>query len=80
MRQLDDALAEGKHVAVHCRQGIGRSTLIAACLLVLAGVDPETAFQRVSAARGCAVPETSEQREWVIKFARELPAPISRRL
>jgi protein-tyrosine phosphatase len=71
LRQLEGKLAQGKSVAVHCRQGIGRSALLAACLLVLAGVAPATAFQRVSAARGCPVPETAEQREWVAKFARE---------
>lgn len=80
VRQLNNALDEGKRVGIHCRQGIGRSALIAACLLVLAGVDPETAFQRVSAAHGRSVPETSEQREWVIEFSRELTTPISQRL
>ena len=34
VRKLDGALAEGKNLALHCRQGIGRSALIAACLLV----------------------------------------------
>jgi len=45
-------------------------------LLIMTGVDPDTAFQRLSAARGCAVPETAEQREWIRKFAQELPAPV----
>jgi len=76
VRKLDGALAEGKNLALHCRQGIGRSALIAACLLVVTGVDPETAFRRVSAARGCVVPETAEQQGWVREFARELPTPI----
>jgi protein-tyrosine phosphatase len=68
--QLESKLVEGKSVAFHCRQGIGRSALLAACLLVLAGVEAETAFQRVGAARGCPVPETAEQRQWVAKFSR----------
>lgn len=58
-------LTDGKSVGVHCRQGIGRSALVASSLLVLSGLTPEQAFQRVGAARGCVVPETSEQREWV---------------
>ncbi len=70
VRKLEDALAEGKNLVIHCRQGIGRSALIAACLLVLSGTDPETAFRRVSAARGVSVPETPEQRKWVMDFAR----------
>jgi protein-tyrosine phosphatase len=76
VRKLNCTLTEGKNLLIHCRQGIGRAALIAACLLVLSGEDPETAFQRVSAARGVAVPETSEQRKWVIKFAQALAAPV----
>jgi protein-tyrosine phosphatase len=72
IRELETLLADGKNLAVHCRQGVGRSALIAACLLVLSGMEPEVALQRVGAARGCPVPETTEQRQWVMEFAREL--------
>lgn len=71
-KKLEILLAAGKVVAIHCRQGIGRSALIAACVLIFGGISPEVAFQRLSAARGCSVPETAEQRQWVIQFAREL--------
>ena len=73
--KLAKLLTEGKSVAVHCRQGIGRSALLAACLLVAAGEEPETAFQHLSAARGCAVPETEEQQEWVKACAPALSVP-----
>ena len=69
VKKLADLLAEGKSIAIHCRQGIGRSALIAGCLLVLFGIVPEAAFQRISEARGCSVPETSEQRQWLMEFA-----------
>jgi protein-tyrosine phosphatase len=69
--KLDAALANGRTVAVHCRQGIGRSAVIAASLLTRAGLDPERAFRRIGAARGLPVPETDEQRAWVESFARE---------
>jgi protein-tyrosine phosphatase len=69
--KLRGGLEEGKKIAIHCRQGIGRSGLIAAGVLVASGVDPETAFRRVSAARGLSVPETPEQRSWVVELARE---------
>jgi protein-tyrosine phosphatase len=61
------ALEEGKNIAVHCRQGIGRSGLIAASVLT-SGVSPEDAIKAVSSARGLAVPETSEQRLWVLRL------------
>ena len=69
---LSKLLVEGKNVGIHCRQGIGRSAVVAACLLIFSGLDPEYAFQRISVARECVVPETTEQREWVIACAREL--------
>jgi len=74
--KLEEALAEGKRLMIRCRQGIGRSALIVACLLVSSGVDPETAFYQISAARGVAVPETPEQRKWVKDFSREFAAKI----
>ena len=74
VRKLEKRLLGGKNVSIHCRQGIGRSALMAACLLVLSGFQPAVAFERVSAARGCVVPETAEQQRWVVEFAREFAA------
>jgi protein-tyrosine phosphatase len=72
VRKLERLLAGGRSVAIHCRQGIGRSALIAACLFVFGGNHPELALRAISAARGCSVPETPDQRQWVIEFARML--------
>ena len=49
--------------------GIGRSGLLAASLLVSSGIEPEEAIRRVSVARGVSVPETVEQKKWVKDFA-----------
>lgn len=65
LRELVFDLEQGKQVAVHCRQGIGRSGLIAAGVLVMAGVPAEGALQIVSGARGLTIPETPEQRRWI---------------
>jgi protein-tyrosine phosphatase len=73
-RLLGEYLQDGKHVAIHCRQGIGRSSLIAATLLIQAGVTPQEAWQRIEAARGCAVPDTAEQKAWVEQFTRKVLA------
>lgn len=64
-------LSEGRAVALHCRSGIGRSTVLAACVLVGAGISVDQAFQRIESARGCDVPDTPEQRAWVTRFAQE---------
>ena len=67
--QLSIYLSEGKHVTLHCRQGLGRAALMAASLLVLNGFSPDQAFDLLSKARGCPVPETEEQRTWVVAFS-----------
>jgi protein-tyrosine phosphatase len=61
-------IRSGGHVAVHCRQGIGRSTLTAATVLVASGMSPAAAWEAVAAARGRAVPDTEEQRLWLSSF------------
>jgi protein-tyrosine phosphatase len=75
--QLGMLLSEGKYVALHCRQGIGRSALLAAALLTLAGVATEEAWKRVEAGRGCSVPDTAEQKAWVERFTQYVLAKES---
>lgn len=74
LRKLEAELEAGGDVVVHCRQGIGRTGLVAACLLVMNGVEPEVAVQRLSAARGVPVPETPEQRRWIDQYAKAFAA------
>ena len=68
--RLDAELDGGKHIAFHCRQGLGRAVLLAASLLVLSGMSPDQACADLSKVRGCAVPETEEQHAWIVAFAR----------
>ncbi len=70
---LDSSLADSKNVLIHCRQGVGRSGLIAACLLATKGLSTRAAVETVSSARGVPIPETREQREWVDHYAAILP-------
>jgi protein-tyrosine phosphatase len=74
--ELEDLLLQGRCVAIHCRQGIGRSSLVAACLLAATGENVDMAFQRISNSRGRPVPDTFDQRNWVSDFAQSLsPRP-----
>jgi protein-tyrosine phosphatase len=68
--RLETALESGQNVAIHCRQGIGRSSLVAASVLIAAGDTPNEAFRRIEQARGRPVPDTPEQRDWVARNAR----------
>ena len=62
-------LKEGKALAVHCRAGIGRSSLLASSVLVRSGFTCQQAWQLIQQARGCPVPDTSEQRAFVERLA-----------
>ena len=65
MQQVSKELELGLTVAVHCRQGIGRSGLTAIGLLVNSGINVEEAIESVSKARRITVPETAEQLLWI---------------
>jgi protein-tyrosine phosphatase len=80
VRRLEQGLALGKKIAIHCRQGVGRSALLAACVLAASGIAPASVWERLAVARGCAVPDTSEQREWVVRFARDMLVPHTAKL
>jgi protein-tyrosine phosphatase len=72
LEKLDADLSSGRNVVVHCRQGIGRTGLMAACLLVMKGLKPEAAVKSLSTARGISVPETAAQRRWIDHYATTL--------
>ena len=48
--------------------GIGRSSVIAACALICSGIEAEEALALIRASRGLIVPDTDDQRDWVVAF------------
>jgi protein-tyrosine phosphatase len=63
--ELHDLLRGGAAIGAHCRGSVGRSPLLVASLLVLDGVSPAAAWDRLSEARGVRVPDTDAQRDWI---------------
>lgn len=55
-------------IAIHCRAGIGRSSLIAAAIMIARGMVPARALETIQAARGLPVPDTDAQRNWILGF------------
>ena len=51
LAELQEVLAAGHNVVVHCRMGIGRSSLVEAALLVGEGMTVPDAFAAVATAR-----------------------------
>jgi protein-tyrosine phosphatase len=65
---LASRVHSGQAVAVHCRGSIGRATIAAACTLIHLGWQPQDSLAMVESARGCAVPDTLEQRDWILRY------------
>jgi polymorphic toxin system DSP-PTPase phosphatase-like protein len=69
-RALAARLRERRAIAIHCRAGIGRSSIMAACVLIMSGIEAERALALIKGARGLNVPDTDEQRDWVMAFGK----------
>jgi ADP-ribosylglycohydrolase len=73
---LDDLLAAGRRVYVHCRAGIGRTGTVVACHLIEQGLNPEDALRRLNelwqgsdrADTWPEIPETDEQRDFILAY------------
>jgi protein-tyrosine phosphatase len=65
-------LRNGEAVGVHCRAGIGRSSMMVASTLIRNGLSVDSAFSAVQEARGCSVPVTPEKRKWVERYSSRL--------
>lgn len=71
--QLKRAIEDNRKVVIHCRMGIGRSSMIAATTLVASGkFTTEMVFEAITKARGLRVPDTQQQIEWVRRFEERL--------
>ena len=62
---LTSKLQDSSFVVIHCRMGIGRSTIIAASVLLRAGLKAENIIDHISKIRGLKVPDTDKQLQWL---------------
>jgi protein-tyrosine phosphatase len=67
IEHLAEMVRAGRSLGVHCRASIGRSSVLVVSVLVRLGWDANKAFYAVESARGCSIPDTPEQRQWVIQ-------------
>lgn len=73
--ELHAELAAGTNMTIHCWAGIGRTGVLAGCILTQAGYAPDTAIQMLTLARGSPVPETMEQYDFIWGFGGN-PVPL----
>jgi len=66
---LDEKLAGGASIMVHCVGGLGRSGLVVACYLASKGLDADSAIEEVRRARSPRAIESTVQEGFVREFA-----------
>jgi protein-tyrosine phosphatase len=64
---INHKLENESSVVIHCRMGIGRSSIIAGCLLQTVGFKTSQIIDLISKIRGMKVPDTEEQLNWLKK-------------
>jgi predicted protein tyrosine phosphatase len=60
------------NTVIHCRAGIGRTSVVATGVLLHAGFEVTEAFEKISEIRGVQVPDTQEQYDWVLAKKNEI--------
>lgn len=65
INDLTNKLKDGLSTVIHCRMGIGRSSIIAASVLLQAGLKADIIIENISKVRGLKVPDTDKQLQWL---------------
>jgi protein-tyrosine phosphatase len=68
VQDLAERLRAGRAVGIHCQGSIGRATVTAACALIHLGWKPSEALAAIHEARGCMVPDSQEQEDWILGY------------
>ncbi len=67
--RLSTMVRNGDSIVIHCRAGIGRTGLVAACIMMHLGLPFDGIFGILTKTRGVKVPDTEIQISWVKSYA-----------
>jgi protein-tyrosine phosphatase len=76
LAKIEEHLAAGRRVGIHCQACIGRSSVVVASLLIRSGISPDEAWTQIALSRGTTVPDTPEQRSWVNTNIQKGSSPV----
>ncbi len=71
-KDLATIIQNNKNIVIHCRMGIGRSSILAAATMIVLGYEGKEAFEIISNYRKLKVPDTDEQKNWVLSIESHL--------
>jgi len=78
--KLAELIKQDKRIVIHCRMGIGRSSILAAAIMISLGCEGENIFETISKYRTLKVPDTEEQKDWILsiedKLNKESPSQL----
>jgi protein-tyrosine phosphatase len=70
IKELMQKIDQGEKVVIHCRMGIGRSSIIAGAILIKEGRTVTEIIDQISKVRELQVPDTDDQVRWLKQFER----------
>jgi protein-tyrosine phosphatase len=65
---LSKKLEETQNIVIHCRMGIGRTSMLCAALLINKNVQSKNEFKYLSQVRTLSVPDTRVQSQWIEEY------------
>ncbi|WP_338815235.1 dual specificity protein phosphatase family protein [Bernardetia sp. Wsw4-3y2] len=68
VERINNILDKNEKIIIHCRAGIGRAGMLCSAILIEQGVSNLKAIEKISDARGLRIPDTEEQKNWIMKY------------
>lgn len=63
---------QSEKIVIHCRMGIGRTSMVSAGVLIMNGTDPNIVFELLTKRRTLSVPDTHIQKDWILDLKNDL--------
>ena len=70
--KIDRELKKNQKIVIHCRMGIGRTSIVAAGILIKNGTPAELVFDNLTEKRTLSVPDTEQQKQWILNMSDKL--------